>query len=304
MIWQSQLLYNPRVSSVRSYAALAVGVFSISWSAIFIRWAPMPGPASAFYRLLLAAILLCPYVVVTHRAARFSRKAMVLAALGGIFFAADLSLYSTAVLHSSAANATVLANNSPIVVGFLGWIFMGNRPRPAFWIGLVVAISGCILIVGADLLRHADFGLADLLAVAASACFAVYLLVTERMRGEFDTAVLLAFSLVASTLALLIFNLAAGVSLRIPGFSSWMALLALALVCQLLGYFSLTYALGHLSASVTSVTLLVQAPLTALLAFLLLREPLTWAQAAGGALVLLGVWIVNRDSRGQMMLAE
>ncbi len=264
----------------------------------------MPGSASAFYRLLFASLILCPYVALTHKKASFSKRSLWLAALGGIFFAGDLSLYSTAVLNSTAANATVLGNNTPIAVGFLAWALTGVRPVAAFWTGLAIALGGSALIVGQDLTQHASFGAADLLAVASSVCFAVYLYVTEKMREEFDTATLLALSLVASTVALLVFNVAAGISFAIPTRGAWLALLGLALVCQLLGYFSLTYALGHLSAGITSVTLLVQAPLTALLAFLLLGERVGWAQVAGGALVLLGVWIVNRYSHKQTMLTE
>ncbi len=264
----------------------------------------MPGPASAFYRLLLAALILCPYVAVTHRHLRFSRRSLWLAGVGGVFFAADLSLYSSAVLQSSAANATVLGNNTPIAVGFLAWMLTGKRPVAAFWIGLGIALSGSVLIVGQDLLHHATFGFADLFALAASGCFAVYLYVTERMREEFDTVTLLALSLAASTAALALFNWGMGISLRVPGPRAWLALAGLALVCQLLGYFALTYALGHLSAGITSVTLLVQAPLTALLAFLLLGEPVNGPQLAGGALVLAGVWIVNRFGRKTVVLAE
>jgi drug/metabolite transporter (DMT)-like permease len=289
---------------VRGYVALSIGVIAISWSAIFIRWAPMPGSASAFYRLLFASVLLCPYVALTHKHPHFSRKSLWLAAVGGAFFAADLSLYSTSVLNSSAANATVLANNTPIFVGFLAWILTGSRPALAFWTGLAIALSGSVLIVGQDLLHHANFGVADLLAVAASGCFAVYLYVTERMREEFDTSTLLALSLFASTVALLIFNVGMGVSLQVPNRGAWFALAGLALICQLLGYFALTYALGHLSAGITSVTLLVQTPLTAFLAFLFLGEPVNAAQVTGGALVLAGVWIVNRYSRRQTILAE
>jgi len=264
----------------------------------------MPGSASAFYRLLFASLLLCPYVALTHKHAHFSRKSLWLAAVGGIFFAADLSLYSTAVLNSSAANATVLGNNTPIFVGFLAWGLTRKRPAASFWTGLAIALSGSILIVGQDLLHHANFGIADLLAVVASACFAVYLFVTEKMREEFDTSTLLALSLAASTVALLVFNVGTGVSLHIPTRGAWLALLALALVCQLLGYFALTYSLGHLSAGITSVTLLVQAPLTAFLAFLFLGEKVTGAQVVGGVLVLLGVWIVNRYGRRQTLLAD
>jgi drug/metabolite transporter (DMT)-like permease len=67
----------------------------------------------------------------------------------------------------------------------------------------------------------------------------------------------------------------------------------LGLVSQLGGYLALTYALGHLPATVTSVSLLSQGPLTAVLATLFLGEPLTSFQIAGGALVLIGVGLAN-----------
>jgi drug/metabolite transporter (DMT)-like permease len=67
------------------------------------------------------------------------------------------------------------------------------------------------------------------------------------------------------------------------------------LISQLGGYLFLTYALGHLPATITSVTLLTQGPLTAALAALLLGEPISLAQILGGALVLLGVGLAHRQ---------
>jgi drug/metabolite transporter (DMT)-like permease len=68
-------------------------------------------------------------------------------------------------------------------------------------------------------------------------------------------------------------------------------------VSQLGGYLALTYALGHLPATVTSVTLLSQGPLTAVMAAILLSEPLSTAQMVGGTLVLVGIFLANRKSR-------
>jgi drug/metabolite transporter (DMT)-like permease len=73
-----------------------------------------------------------------------------------------------------------------------------------------------------------------------------------------------------------------------------MALAGLGLVSQFGAYYALVYALGHLPATITSVGLLIQLPLTAVLAALLLDEPITTAHVAGGALVLAGVYVVNR----------
>jgi drug/metabolite transporter (DMT)-like permease len=78
------------------------------------------------------------------------------------------------------------------------------------------------------------------------------------------------------------------------------------IVSQLIGYFALTYALGHLPATITSVTLLAQAPLTGLLAWLLLGERYSWLQAAGALLVLAGIFVVNLQnaSSPQMLAGE
>jgi hypothetical protein len=45
-------------SRLTALVALAAGVIAISWSAIFVRWTHMPGVASAFYHVFIAAILL------------------------------------------------------------------------------------------------------------------------------------------------------------------------------------------------------------------------------------------------------
>src|SRR6266581_5389664 len=72
------------------YAALIVGIACIAWSAIFVRWNSMPGPASAFYRLLIPAIVLLPTWFFERDKTRMDAKSVVIIAIGGLFFALDL----------------------------------------------------------------------------------------------------------------------------------------------------------------------------------------------------------------------
>lgn len=226
-----------------------------------------------------------------------SRRSFRLAALGGFFFAGDLACYNTAILHTSAANAVLLSTNAPVVVGLLSWLVLRRPPRVVFWIGLVIATSGSLLIVFNDLFRssHAGLGKADLLAVATSFFFAGYLMITASVRDHVASTALLGVSLLASTLCLAVFNVALRISFSVPSNARiWAGLLGMGIVSQLIGYFALTYALGHLPATITSVTLLAQAPLTALLAYWLLGERFGIAQAIGALLVLAGIFTVNR----------
>jgi drug/metabolite transporter (DMT)-like permease len=282
-------------SRVAAYLALVVGIVCIAWSAIFVRWTDIPGPASAFYRMLIPAMVLSPTFATDRKRERVTSRTWLIIGLGGLFFALDLALYNTAILRTSAANATLLGNNTPIVVGLLTWMVFRRRPQPAFWLGLILAIGGSVVILWADLARHASFGVGDVMALGAAACFAVYLLATEKVRATTSTLTFLRLSMIASALVLLLLNFTMGISLRVPQRHTWWALLGLGLISQLGGYLALTYALGHLPATITSISLLTQGPLTAAMAAVLLGEPLTLPQIVGGALVLSGVALAHRQ---------
>ena len=288
--------------TVKAYAALAVGVTAIAWSAIFVRWTQMPGVTSAFYRLFFASAALWPILLFSKtKRGPINQSTFWLAALAGVFFAGDIGLYNVAVLHTSAGSATFLGNNAPLFVGLLAWATTRRLPSRRFWTALAVALSGACFIVTVDM-RHLGSGSsADCLAVMASVCFALYLLATERLRRSCDTATLLALTTTTGAAVLLVLALCTHISLVVPSISSLAALLGLGLVCQLTGYFCLTYALGHLPATVTSVILLAVAPLTALLAFIIFRERMTMFQILGGSLVLLGVWIVSSAQQDQWL---
>jgi len=278
-----------------AYLALVAGIVCIAWSAIFVRWTDIPGPASAFYRMLIPAVVLLPTFLFDREGTRLNRRMLGIIALGGLFFALDLALYNTSILKTSAANATLLGNNTPIVVGLLSWLVFRKRPAAAFWLGLLLAIAGTVVILWADLGKLMRLGVGDVMALGAAACFAVYLLATERVRTSTSTLGFLRLAMISSTLALFTINLLLGISLQVPHGRTLWSVLGLGLISQLGGYLALTYALGHLPATITSVSLLTQGPLTAVLAALLLGEPLTVAQIVGGALVLSGVGLAHRQ---------
>jgi drug/metabolite transporter (DMT)-like permease len=282
---------------ILAFAALIVGIISISWSAIFVRWTDMPGVASAFYRVLIASIALWGILLMQRGRLRIPPRLIPLTALGGIFFAADLGFYNVAVLHTSAGSATFLGNNAPVVVGLVTWFITRKLPATRFWLALVIAIAGGCLIVSIDWIHMRSASSADLLAFFASVCFALYLVATERLRMISDTMTIIALSTTASAIALLVFALLGHISLVVPSVHSLFAVAGLGFICQLTGYFCLTYALGHVPATVSSVVLLAVAPLTALLAFFLFGEAMTVLQLLGGGLILAAVWIITYPTR-------
>ena len=288
-------------AGLRAYGALALAIGGVTWSAIFVRWAETPGAVSAFYRVSIAAAVLIPWRLAVTPPPRDSvsvsdrRRAQRIAFASGVFFALDLALWNTAVMRTHAAVASLLGNLTPVFVALLSWMILARRPSRAFWVGLSLSLIGCVLIVSAHLDGTTGAGAlsGDALAIAACFFFAAYLLATERVRSAIDTLSFNTLAILGSLVTLTTICLALGLPLTVPSWRSWMALAGLGLISQLAAYYALVYALGHLPATVTSVSLLAQVPGTALLGMLLLGEPLSHIQLAGGAIVLAGIYVVN-----------
>ena len=284
-------------STLLPYLALAAAIAGIAWSAIFVRWAEIPGSASAFYRVLIAGSVLVPWRLARGATRPAPNGAAIWTAVaGGIFFALDLALWNTAVMRTQAAVASILGNNTPIFVGLMSWLVLRRRPRAFFWIGLALAMAGAIAIMSADLGKAGAAGSlsGDLLALAASVFFAAYLITTQRVRETMDTLTFNTLAIAGSVVTLLVICLVLGLPMAGYPARTWLALAGLGLVSQLAAYYALVYALGHLPATITSVGLLAQVPCTAILAALFLGEPLTPIQLLGGVVVLAGIYVVNR----------
>ena len=79
--------------------------------------------------------------------------------------------------------------------------------------------------------------------------------------------------------------------------SGWIVLIALALISQVGGQSLIACAFAHLPASFSSLSLLLQPAVAALLAWIILAEPLSLFQAFGGAVILCGIAVAGRANR-------
>jgi drug/metabolite transporter (DMT)-like permease len=282
-----------RHDALTAYAALAIGVVCIGWSAIFVKFAGIPGPASAFYRMLFSGLVLIPW-----RLARGgtwpTRYFVLLIAAGGAFYALDLALWNTGILLTSAAMATLLANNAPLWVGLGALFLFREKLSSRYWLGLFVSLAGMVILMGLGAWRHLSFNAGELLALGASVAYAGYMLTTQHARAHVDTLTFMAIS--ASVCILVLWSFCLALKTPLSGYSakSWCALLGMGLFSQLGGWLAINYALGHLRAAYVSVSLLGQAVVTTLLAMPLLGEFPARNQVMGGLLVLVGIYVVNR----------
>jgi drug/metabolite transporter (DMT)-like permease len=285
-----------RNSPYLAYFALVFGILCIGFSAIFVKIANVPGSISSFYRLLFAAIAIVPIWI--YRGTKVPQKRDVwLILIGATFFAVDLFMWNTAILLTSAATATLLANNAPIWVGLISLIVFKERLPKRFWFGLLLSLIGLNVLIGLKAWQTMDFNRGDILSLIAGFFYALYILYTLDSRKRVDTITFMTFSVLFMLLILFLLNLVIGNPFFGYTSKTWLALGGLGLIAHFGGWISINYALGHLKGTNVSVTLLSQTVVTALLAMFLLGESLSLNQIVGGLLVLTGVYIVNRRYR-------
>ncbi len=279
--------------------ALLAGATCIALSPIFVRLSEAGPTATAFWRVALAvpALWVLCWMKPTARARRYSGKWPLLAA-AGLAFAGDLGFWHTSIKLTSVANSTLLANLASIFVTLAAWLFLRQRPTRLFLTGLGAALIGVTLLVHSSL-EFSSTGLAgDALGVLTAMFYAAYILAVKGLRDRGETTLHL-MAVTSTVTALLLFPvaLATGERMLPASAAGWWTLLGLALVSHAAGQGLIAYALAHLPAAFSSVSLLFQPVMAALFAWVLLAEPLAALQVAGGLVVLAGIYLARRGSR-------
>ena len=196
---------------------------------------------------------------------------------------------------SGATNPTLLANTAPLWVGLGATVLFGERPPRLFWAGLVIALTGAIVILGFETLRDFQFGLGSLFGLIAGVFYGSFFLTAQRGRAYLDSTRFFWFSVLGSTAVLALITALRGLSVIDYPWQSFALFLVQGLFIQSLGWFAVNYAQGYLPATLVSPTLLGQPVLTGIFAVLFLGETLGGWQIIGGVAVLLGIYLVHQS---------
>ena len=279
---------------LKSYIFLIFGVLALSLSSLFIHWAQAPGIITSFYRMTFATLILLPILFKMHRGNyRFDKKYLIFPIIAGVFTALDHAFWSTSINFTKIANATLFNNISPIWVSLFGFIFLNERFQKKYYFGLFATITGVIIIYGANLISQSSLSIGDGLAIISSIFYAGYFIVTQKGRKHYNT--LFYLFVVQLTAAITLLFTAKLNSFPIIGYSSvdYLIFLGAAVISQIGGYYSISYALGKLPASFVSPTMVAQPLITSLLAIPLANELLVINQIIGGILILIGIFLIN-----------
>jgi len=251
-------------------------------------------------RFVLAAGIFWSIVAVRRPAGGSGSRRVVLAclALGGVGYAAQAGLFFSALQHIDASLTSLLLYTYPALV-FCGAVALRREhvtPWKAFALALASAGAALVLLGGGTGGLEAT---GVMLALAAGATYAVYILVAEEIVRRIDPILLGA--LVASGAAVTFVGAGViGGSLQFPG-GGWVWIAAISVVSTVLPIVAFMLGMERVGASTASIVSTFEPVVTVGLAVALYGEALGPLQGLGGALVLAAV--VALQTRGARALA-
>jgi drug/metabolite transporter (DMT)-like permease len=233
------------------------------------------------------------------------RELLWLAGLGFSGIALHQWLQATGLQTASATVTSWIVASIPVFVALLGWLVLREKMGRGLVGGILLAAGGVTLVVSGGDLRGLIAGTTgtpgDVLIVFSALNWAAFTILSKRfMRTS---------SLRPATMMLYVmgfgwlFSLAwlgvegGGEAILRMSAEGWWAMGFLGLACSGLAYLFWYDALDRIDATQAGAFLYFGPLVTAALAWPILGEPIGAAMLAGGAAILIGVWLVNRPPR-------
>ncbi len=304
----AQISATPASDDARSAAIGLVALFCaasiLGFAPILVKASDLGPQAIGFWRMTLSLPLLAVWLWFDmHRAkrreARVDESPRPLAwrpiLLAGALFAGDLAFWHTGIKITTAANATLLANLTPIIVAVAAFFMFGEKITRPFLVAGALALLGAVLLSVANVQFAPERITGDIFSALTSVWYAAYLLAIRAARraGAATVQVMFWSTVVASPILLLV-TLGVGETLMPATMMGWVPLLLLGLVVHVGGQGGIAFGLGRTPAALATLIILIQPVVAAAAGWVLFDEALVPIQWLGAGLVLAGVYAAQR----------
>jgi drug/metabolite transporter (DMT)-like permease len=287
------------VARLSPLLVLAFGGICISFAAIFVKMlgVNVMGPtAIGFWRAILGAAMLFVWAAAAGRNLIMERPVYLWSLLAGFLFFLDLFFWHRSIIYAGAGMATILANIQVFVTAGLSFLVFKEHLSLKFFAAAVAAVVGVVLLIGIgsgiEFSRTYLAGVA--LGLATGFCYASYIIVMKfagqhARRPDFRT--LMAWTSLFTAMFLAAASPWEEAAFLPPDLYSLLVLVALALVVQTVGWWSITTSLPRLDASRSGLVLLLQPVLATVWGWLFFTERLTPLQLIGAVVTLTAIYV-------------
>ena len=247
--------------------------------------------------MAIATAIILPFAIYSGKLKLENLKVLLPIALCGVLFASDIAVWNISIQNSTATQATLLTNLSPIWVGIFSFLFLRYRPKTSFWLGTVIALIDMTVFVGVDTILELKLDFAFFLGVLSGLFYALYILMSKKVLERMEVVPFMTFSMIFSTLFLLVVNIL--FKENFVGFSSnaWISLFVQGIVCQLIAWSLISYATQKMRPTRVSLSLLSQVIFATVLAAIFVDEKITVHQMFGTLIILGGIAVTFYEKK-------
>lgn len=264
-----------------------------------------PPVSLAVGRWVVALAVLAPFVgrQAWRERGLLARHWVLIAACGAFGIAGYNALGYLALQTVPAASVAFLNSTLPLMVPLAAVVLGVERITGKALLGIAVSFVGVAWIVArGDMASLAGlrFDGGELLVLAAVANYAVYSVLLRRKPAAISPLVFLAATMASGLVVLMpfwCFELARGARIPTDG-ASVGAVVYIGIFASLFAFILWGRCVAMLGATVTGVSFHLVALFTALLAFVVLGEPVRAFHIAGIALILLGFFVTTLRPAG------
>jgi len=202
--------------------------------------------------------------------------------------------------YISASAASVIIATIPIFVVILASIFLKERITLKIVLGVLLSLIGVIIIstVGkSDDIFEIKYISGALAVILAAVMGAVYTVAGKKMLQRYSALSLTVYVFLLGSLGLIPFiSNSLFEELAVMSLTGWGVVIFLGVFPTVVGYVLWYVALEIKRASEISAYLYFVPVLSTIISYILFRDEITWFFVFGGALVILGLHVVNKQS--------
>ena len=284
---------------INPFFVLILGALAIAFSPIFVRFSDVDPIMTAFYRIFLSLpffFFFSSFGIIEKIKFPEVKNYYLVFFFSGLFFALDLICWHWSIKLTTVSKATFLSNLAPVVVILFSYFFLKEKFTKFFYIAAGLSLGGMTLLLGESFQFNKEQFLGDLLGVLTAVWYGSYIITISQLRKKYNTTSIMFISGIITSIILIIISLIFEQQLIPQTINSIIVLFLLAFICQFLGQAFIAYALAYLSASISSLTLLIQ-PIAATILGYLFFQKLNLIQFFGCILILIGIYIARAKNK-------
>ena len=281
---------------INPFFILIIGAIAIAFSPIFVRFSDVDPIMTAFYRIFISLpffLFFSSFNIIEKVKFPEFNNSYVIFLVSGIFFALDLICWHWSIKLTTVSKATFLSNLAPIVVIIFSLIFLKERFSKFFYLAALLSMVGMLMLLGESFKFNKSQFIGDLLGVLTAVWYGSYIVTISQLRKKYNSTSIMFLSGIFTAIILLIVSILFEQSLIPQSLFTITIIFLLGFICQFMGQSFITYSLAYLSASLSSLCLLIQPIAATDLAYFFFQEKLTTIQFFGSALILIGIYIAR-----------